>query len=87
MSTSKLIHSLPDVYRKDTDGNNFKILSLHGDAVDELRADISAVLAAQDIHQATAKDEAVPREWELEQCQFGHLKLNTPTIAGVCPRG
>lgn len=53
MSTSKLIHSLPDVYRKDTDGNNFKILSLHGDAVDELRADISAVLAAQDIHQAT----------------------------------
>lgn len=52
MSTSKLIHSLPDVYRKDTDGNNFKILSLHGDAVDELRANMQAVLDAQDLQRA-----------------------------------
>lgn len=52
MPTSKLIHSLPDVYRKDTGGNNFKILSLHGDAVDELRTNIQAVLDAQDLQCA-----------------------------------
>lgn len=53
MSTNNLVQALPDVYRKNTGSNNYKLLALHGEAVDVLRADISAVLAAQDVHQAT----------------------------------
>lgn len=55
MPTSKLIHSLPDAYWKDTDGNNFKLLSLHGEAVDTLRADAEAVLRAQDLQTAIGR--------------------------------
>lgn len=53
MSTNNLVQALPDVYRKNTGSNNYKLLALHGEAVDALRADILAVLAAQDVHQAT----------------------------------
>ena len=53
MPTSDLIRSLPDAYRKSTNSNNYKLLSLHGEAVDSLRQDIKNVMFSQDLQTAT----------------------------------
>ncbi|WOC32826.1 MULTISPECIES: hypothetical protein [Caproicibacterium] len=55
MPTDKLVRALPDAYRKDFGGNNYKLLALHAEAVDALRADIQAVLQAQNLQQAIGK--------------------------------
>ena len=53
MPTSDLIHSLPDAYNKGTNSNNYKLLALHGEAVDSFRQDIKNVMFSQDLQTAT----------------------------------
>lgn len=51
----KHIECLPDCYRKDKEGNNFKLLELGIGAINELKEDILAVKASLDLKQATGK--------------------------------
>lgn len=51
----KPVDRLPDCYRKDPDGNNYKLLELGRQAAAELRSDIRLVLEALDLNQATGK--------------------------------
>lgn len=51
----KPVERLPDCYRKDPGGNNYKLLELGRQAVEELRSDIRQVLEALDLNQATGK--------------------------------
>lgn len=46
---------LPDCYRKDSEGNNYKLLELNQAAVVELQADIEAVRNALDLNSASGK--------------------------------
>lgn len=46
---------LPDCYRKDSEGNNYKLLELNQAAVLELRTDIAAVREALDLNLASGK--------------------------------
>lgn len=49
------VDRLPDCYRKDMAGNNYKLLELNGQAVDELREDIRSVLDVLELNLATGK--------------------------------
>lgn len=49
------VNWLPDCYRKDPDGNHYKILQLNELAVSELRQDIEAVQAVLELKNATGK--------------------------------
>lgn len=49
------VDRLPDCYRKDMAGNNYKLLELNGQAIDELREDIRSVLDVLELNLATGK--------------------------------
>lgn len=51
----KNVERLPDCYRKDKDGNNYKLLGLNEAATEELREDIEAVRDALDLNLASGK--------------------------------
>ena len=51
----KNVERLPDCYRKDQDGNNYKLLELNSQAVEELKADIKAVKNVLDLNLAAGK--------------------------------
>lgn len=55
MRTVDYIHELPDVYRKDSASNNYKLLLLDSELVAALRDDIDAVQETLDIYTATGK--------------------------------
>lgn len=55
MKTVDYIHELPDVYRKDKQSNNYKLLLLENRAILAFRADIEDVQATLDIYSATGK--------------------------------
>lgn len=51
----KPVDRLPDCYRKDPDGNNFKLLELGREEAGKLRSDIQAVLESLNLGHATGK--------------------------------
>lgn len=48
-----LAKNLPDVYRKDADSNNYKLLAVEKSAMDRLRADLQAIFDSLDLDKAT----------------------------------
>ena len=55
MPTLDYINELPDVYRKDEDSNNWKLLSLEGSLVFDFQACVDEVLASLNVHSAKGK--------------------------------
>lgn len=55
MRLSDYINALPDSYKKHSESNNYKLLSLEQKLVQGLRDDIDALEAALDIYTATGK--------------------------------
>ena len=51
----KNVERLPDCYRKDQDSNNYKLLELKSQAVEELKADIKAVKNVLDLKFCSRK--------------------------------
>ena len=52
MKTSDLVRKLPDVYRKDPKSNNYKLLQLSAEALEELREAAALTEESQDIRTA-----------------------------------
>lgn len=52
---SVYVNNLPDVYRKDTDSNNYKILNIQKIEVDGIKSDTEDVYNTLDLDQATGK--------------------------------
>ena len=52
---SVYVNNLPDVYRKDTDSNNYKILNIQKIEVDGIKKDTEDVYNTLDLDQATGK--------------------------------
>lgn len=52
---SVYVNNLPDVYRKDTDSNNYKILNIQKIEVDGIKKDTEDVYNSLDLEQATGK--------------------------------
>lgn len=52
---SVYVNNLPDVYRKDTDSNNYKILNIQKIEVDGIKSDTEDVYNSLDLDQATGK--------------------------------
>ena len=55
MKTSDLVRKLPDVYRKDPKSNNYKLLQLSAEALEELREAAALTEESQDIRTAIGK--------------------------------
>jgi len=55
MKIADYINALPDAYKKHSDSNNYKLLSLEQSLVEGFRGDMKAVDATLDIYSATGK--------------------------------
>lgn len=49
------VKKLPDIYRKDSASNNFKLLSLNEQAVEVITEDLQAIFDARDLNKATGR--------------------------------
>lgn len=55
MQIADYVNALPDVYKKQSTSNNYKLLSIERTSVEGLRSDIEEVDATLDIYTATGK--------------------------------
>lgn len=76
------VHKLPDVYLKDTLGNNYKLLHLNELAIADFKHDIEDVLLCLDIEQSYGRtldlygDMLQQKRGQLNDIQYIYLLLN-----------